>query len=87
LNGEALGPSAFVLPAAVERRVPTDGVVMVTRQRIRVGHTHAGKVATIFVEDTPLRVMHNGEELALHARRQNRPVTRYRAYEITRRGT
>lgn len=54
---------------------------MVTRQRVRVGRTHAGKVVTILVEDTHFRVVHNGEELALHPRLENRPVTRYRAYE------
>jgi hypothetical protein len=52
-------------PVQFERRVPTHGVVVVTRQRIRVGRTHASKLVTILVEDTHLRVLHNGEELAL----------------------
>jgi hypothetical protein len=30
-------------PISVTRRVPRDGVVMVTRQRLRVGATHAGQ--------------------------------------------
>jgi len=64
----------------VERRVPRDGVVMVTRQRVRVGRVHAGKLVTILVEDTHLRVLHNGEELALHARTENRPIARFKAY-------
>ncbi|WP_327007063.1 IS481 family transposase [Dactylosporangium sp. NBC_01737] len=71
-------------PIQVERRVPADGVVMITRQRIRVGRTHAGKIVTIFVEDTHFRVVHNGEDLALHPRLENRPVTRFRAYGTTR---
>jgi transposase InsO family protein len=71
-------------PITVERRVPTDGIVMVTRQRLRVGRTHAGKLVTIIVEDTHLRVLHNGEELALHPRQNNRPVTRFKAYQTTR---
>jgi hypothetical protein len=68
-------------PIRVERRVPTDGIVMVTRQRVRVGRTHAGKLVTVLVEDTHLRVLHNGEELSLHPRLDNRPVTRFRAYQ------
>lgn len=67
-------------PVRVERRVPKDGVVMVTRQQIQVGRTHAGKTVTILVEDTHLRVLHNGEELSVHPRTNNQPVTRFRAY-------
>lgn len=37
-------------PVHLERRVPTDGVVMVTLQRLRVGRAHAGKTITIIVE-------------------------------------
>ena len=68
-------------PMRVERRVPRDGVVMVTRQRVRVGRTHAGKLVTVLVEDTHFRVLLAGEELGLHPRLDNRPVTRFRAYQ------
>jgi hypothetical protein len=67
-------------PISVERRVPADGKIMVTRQRLHVGRTHAGKTVTIFLEDTHFRVVHNGEELSLHPRTEQRPVTRWRAY-------
>lgn len=70
-------------PIRVERRVPADGTVMVTRQRVRVGRTHAGKLVTIVVEDTHLRVLHDGEELSLHPRPENRPATRFKAYQTT----
>jgi hypothetical protein len=53
---------------------------MVTRQRVRGGATHAGKLVTIVVEDTHLRVLHNGQELSLQARTENRGVARFRAY-------
>ena len=53
---------------------------MVTRQSLRIGRVHAGKHVTIIVEDTHLRVLHNGEELSLHARTNNQPVTRFTAY-------
>jgi hypothetical protein len=53
---------------------------MVTRQRLRVGRTHAGKTVTILIEDTPLRLLHNGEELSLHRRTSTQPVTRFRPY-------
>jgi transposase InsO family protein len=67
-------------PIRVERRVGKDGVVMVTRQSLRIGRTHAGKQVTIIVEDTHLRVLHNGEELSLHARTSNQLVTRFKPY-------
>lgn len=67
-------------PVSVERRVPAEGVIMVARQRIRVGRTHAGKTVTVILEDTHLRVQHNGEELSLHPRTTTAPISRYRAY-------
>jgi hypothetical protein len=66
-------------PVCVERRVPEQGVVMVTRQKIRVGSAHAGKLITVVIEDTHLRV-HNGEELSLHPRANSEPARRFRAY-------
>ncbi|MBN9097950.1 MAG: IS481 family transposase [Pseudonocardia sp.] len=84
LRGARLAEQALPPPPAgpvhLERRVPVDGVVMVTRQRLRVGRTHAGKTVTIIVEDTHFRVLHNGEELSLHPRTTTQPVTRFRAY-------
>lgn len=53
---------------------------MVTRQKIRVGSAHAGKLITVVIEDTHLRVLHNGEELSLHPRANNQPARRFRAY-------
>ncbi|WP_253209542.1 hypothetical protein [Streptomyces niphimycinicus] len=72
-------------PAAVsvERKVPTDGVVMVARQRLRVGRTYAGRIVTIYVEiyveDTHFRVTYEGAEISLHARKDQHPVTRWKA--------
>lgn len=40
-------PHAAVGPISVQRRVPVGGVVMVTRQRLRIGNSHAGKTVTI----------------------------------------
>ena len=61
-------PPAPAGPISVQRRVSTDGVVMVTRQRLHIGRTHAGKTVTILVEDTHFRVLLDGEELCLHPR-------------------
>jgi hypothetical protein len=51
-------------PVSVQRKVPQDGVIMVTRQRLRVGATWAGKIATVYVEDTHFRVTCDGTEVA-----------------------
>ena len=66
-------------PVSVQRKVPRDGVIMVTRQRLRVGATHAGKIVTIHVEDTHFRVTCDGAEISLHPRTERRPVTRWKA--------
>jgi hypothetical protein len=66
-------------PVSVQRKVPKDGVIMVTRQRLRVGATYAGKIVTVHVEDTHFRVTCDGTEVSLHPRNEQRPVTRWRA--------
>lgn len=49
---------------------------MIARQRIKLGPRHAGKLVTVIVEDTHLRVLHNGEEIAVRPRRSLAPITR-----------
>ena len=66
-------------PVSVQRKVPSDGVIMVTRQRLRVGATYAGKIVTVHVEDTHFRVTCDGTEVSLHPRNEQRPVNRWRA--------
>ena len=63
----------------MQRKVPKDGVIMVTRQRLRVGVTYAGKIVTVYVEDTHFRVTCDGAEISLHLRAEQRPVTRWKA--------
>jgi hypothetical protein len=46
---------------------------MVTRQRLRVGATSAGKIVTVHVEDTHFRVTCDGAEISLHPRTEQRP--------------
>jgi transposase InsO family protein len=66
-------------PVSVQRKVPRDGVIMVTRQRLRVSATYAGKIVTVHVEDTHFRVTCDGIEVSLHPRNEQRPVNRWRA--------
>jgi hypothetical protein len=51
-------------PVSVQRKVPKDGVIMVTRQRLRVGASYAGKIVTVHVEDTHFRVTCDGAEIS-----------------------
>jgi hypothetical protein len=67
-----------------ERRVPCDGVVMVARQRLRVGTSHAGKIVTIIAEDTHFRILDGEQELAIHPRKTNQPITRTKAWSKRR---
>ena len=66
-------------PVSVQRKVPRDGVIMITRQRLRVGATYAGKIVTVHVEDTHFRVTCDGAEISLHPRTDPRLVTRWKA--------
>jgi hypothetical protein len=66
-------------PVSVQRKVPKDGVIMVTRQRLRAGATCAGKIVTVHVEDTHFRISCDGVEVSLHPRTEQRPVTRWKA--------
>jgi len=52
---------------------------MVTRQRLRVGATYAGKIVTVHVDDTHFRVTYDGAEISLHPRTEQRPITRWKA--------
>jgi transposase InsO family protein len=83
LRGARIASSPLPAPAAgpvsVQRKVPKDGVIMVTRQRLRVGATYAGKIVTVHVEDTHFHITCNGTELAIHPRNEQRPVTRWKA--------
>jgi hypothetical protein len=47
---------------AVERK-PVDGVIMVARQRLRVGRAYAGETITVHVEDTYFRVTLSSADL------------------------
>jgi hypothetical protein len=75
----AAPPAPVPGPVSVHRKVPRDGVIMVTRQRLRVGASYAGKIVTVHVEDTHFRVTCDGAEISLHPRAEQRPVTRWKA--------
>ena len=66
-------------PMSVQRKVPSDGVVMVARQRLRIGRTYTGKIVTIHVEDTHFRVTCDGAQLSIHPRTTELPIRRWRA--------
>jgi hypothetical protein len=68
-------PPPLAGAARARRRIPTDGVVMVACQRLRVGRVHAGKTVTILIEDTHFRVLDGDEELSTHPRLPGKPVT------------
>lgn len=84
LSGARTAASPSPLPPTqhprAQRRVPTDGVIMVARQRLRVGASHAGKTVTVVIDDTCFRVLHGGIELCMHPRKTPGPVTRFKAH-------
>jgi hypothetical protein len=77
------GPLPAPTPAQApwaQRVVGADGVVMVARQRLRIGRAHAGKTITVIAEDTSFRVLDGDRELATYARDPTKPLTRFKAW-------
>lgn len=67
------------LPAGslrAQRRVHATGRIVVAGQRIKLGPRHRGKLVTVVIEDTHLRVLHGDEEIAVRPRRDLKPITR-----------
>lgn len=67
------------LPAGslrAQRKVHSGGRIMVANQSIKFGSRHAGKLVTVIIEDTHLRVLHGEEEIAARPRKNPGPVTR-----------
>jgi hypothetical protein len=67
------------LPAGslrAQRKVHDSGRILVAGQRIKLGR-HRGKVVTVVIEDTHLRVLHGDEEIAVRPRRNLKPITRF----------
>ncbi|MGV9823851.1 hypothetical protein [Nocardia xishanensis] len=51
---------------------------MVAGQNIKLARHHRGKIVTVVVEDTHLRILHNDEEIAVRVRKNLKPITRFR---------
>ena len=83
-SGQAPAAAAPSTALQARRRVPADGIIMVARQRLRVGRAHAGKTVTVIAEDTHFRILDGDHELALHPRTTSHPVTRFKAHATPR---
>jgi hypothetical protein len=67
------------LPAGslrAQRKVHASGRIMVAGQRIKLGPRHRGKIVTVVIEDTHLRILHGDEEIAVRPRQSTKPITR-----------
>ncbi|GGQ36068.1 IS481 family transposase [Streptosporangium pseudovulgare] len=63
----------------VERVVSGNGTLMVAGCKVQVEQVHRGKVVTVVLEQTRLRVLFEGEELSVHPRTITKEVNRLRA--------
>lgn len=61
----------------VQRKVHASGRIMVAGQNIKLGPRHHGKIVTVVIEDTHLRVLHGEEQIAARPRRNLKPITRF----------
>src|SRR5215831_12679174 len=77
LAGPAPLPEAV---SVVQRRVSSRGGIQVARQRIQVGMTHAGKIATVITENNTYRLVIDGETVASVPRTTSREISRYKAH-------
>ncbi|MFE3002624.1 hypothetical protein ACFXG4_47620 [Nocardia sp. NPDC059246] len=68
-----------LLPAGalrVLRRVHSNGRIRVAGQNIKLGQRNRGKLVTVVIEDTHLRIFHGEEEIAARPRKSLKPITR-----------
>jgi hypothetical protein len=56
---------------------PPQRRIMVAGQNIKHGPRHGGKIVTVVIEDTHLRVIHGEEEIAVRPRRNLKPISRF----------
>ena len=74
---EPLPPQA----QTVQRKVSSRGGIQVARQRIQVGFPHAGKIVTIQLGDTSLRIIdRHGELITAVPRNGTGEISRFKAY-------
>jgi len=74
---QPLPPASLV----IQRKVSSRGGIRVARQRIQVGLPHAGRIVTVELGDTTLRVIDsNGELLATVARNSTGEISRFKAH-------
>ena len=60
-------------PLRAQRKVHASGRIMVANQRIKLGPRHRGKLVTVVIEDTHLRILDGDEEIAVRPRRDLTP--------------
>jgi hypothetical protein len=83
LQGVRLAGPQPLPPASpvIQRKVSSRGGIQVARQRVQVGLQHAGRIVTIELGDTTLRVTDgNGELLTTVPRNGNGEISRFKAY-------
>jgi transposase InsO family protein len=74
---QPLPPASLV----IQRKVSSRGGIQVARQRIQVGLPHAGRIVTIELGDTTLRVTDpNGELVTTVPRNNTGEISRFKAY-------
>jgi hypothetical protein len=76
------GPDPLPPPSlTIQRKVSSRGGIQVARQRIQVGFSHAGKIVTIELGDTSLRIIdHHGELITTVPRNSTGEISRFKAY-------
>lgn len=82
LQGVRLASTSVTAPEAfprVERVVSSSGSLKVAGCKVQVGQAHRGKVVTVVLEETQLRVLFEGELLSVHPRTTIKEVNRLRA--------
>ena len=68
-------------PHIIQRKVSSRGGIQVARQRVHVGLPHAGRIVTIELGDTTLRVTDpSGELLTTVPRNSTGEISRFKAY-------
>ena len=86
--GTLLGlPQGMQVDGSMAWVVSSQGLLMVARAKLQVGHAHRGKVVIVAIDDNQFRVLHDRTQLSAHPRTFIKEVTRrsasgHPAYQI-----
>jgi transposase InsO family protein len=74
-------PRPSAAPVTVQRQVTTNGIIMITGQKIALGRTRAGQIVTVHVADTTITIDFGDGDSRTVTRTASKPVRSFKAQQ------